>query len=71
MLFADLVVECAMDKVSCFFCGQLICGGLRIHGEVICPACEGRLARLGVEDEDYQQWLGCLRAIWTKWLKET
>jgi uncharacterized Zn finger protein (UPF0148 family) len=59
------------DKVSCSFCARLICGGLRIHGEVICPTCEERLTRLGVEDEDYQQWLRCLRGIWTKWLKET
>lgn len=59
------------DKVSCSFCGQLTCGGLRIYGEVICPACEGRLARLDVADEDYPQWLAGLRALWEKWLQRT
>lgn len=59
------------DQVTCCFCGQLTCGGLRIHGEVICAACEERLARLGVEDEDYDWWLACLRTLWRKWLKET
>ncbi|NLM36770.1 MAG: hypothetical protein GX202_01425 [Firmicutes bacterium] len=57
------------DKVSCSFCGQLTCGGLRIHGEVICPACEKRLAKLNVADEDYPQWLAGFRTLWQKWLK--
>lgn len=59
------------NKASCSFCGQLTYGGLRIHGEIICPTCEERLALVRVEDEDYDEWLRCLRAIWGKWLKET
>ncbi|HHT48983.1 MAG TPA: hypothetical protein GXZ98_06795 [Firmicutes bacterium] len=59
------------DRVACSFCNQITCGGLRIHGEVICPTCEERLARLGVDDEDYNQWIAALRTLWAKWLKET
>ncbi|HBG15318.1 MAG TPA: hypothetical protein DDW93_00930 [Firmicutes bacterium] len=57
------------NKCSCSFCGNLTFGGLRIHGELICPACEGRLAQLQIEDEDYKDWLGHLRSMWLKWMK--
>ena len=57
------------EKVPCSFCGQLTERGLRIHGAVICPACEGRLARVTVKDEDYPQWLAAFRTLWHDWLK--
>ena len=59
------------NKCSCSFCGNLTWGGLRIHGELICPACESRLAKLQIEDEDYQDWLSYLRSMWSKWIKQT
>ena len=59
------------DKCSCSFCGNLTFGGLRIRGELICSACEGRLAQLQIEDEDYKDWLGYLRSMWSKWMKQS
>ncbi|NLW55152.1 MAG: hypothetical protein GX050_00780 [Firmicutes bacterium] len=57
------------EKTTCSLCGQLTMDGLKIHGEMICPSCEGRITELRSEDEDYHDWLAHLRSLWSRWVR--
>jgi len=59
------------EKFTCAFCGNLAPDGLRIHGELVCPACENRLLKVAPHDRDYDEWLAGVRDLWSKWSQES
>lgn len=58
------------ERFSCSFCGRLAPDGLRVHGELICRACETRLIRLKSDDKDYGGWVLAIRSLWNQWSGE-
>lgn len=58
------------EKLICALCGKPAPDGLRIHGEMVCLACESRLIKLKPKDDDYGRCLAALRDLWVRWTAE-